>query len=297
MSRLATTYRFLKGKMPSAGMLEQMRKWLFNMDSINGSVIVRQHLNGIDFQVNPSNATNLHTFKLWIRDHSGGYEYAICEQHPDTTGTPLAGRIIKPDGNPQTVAKVAWTAISATTEFWVKLEVNEGTVAVTIVTAAPTIDITADPAILSRPLGKITFTSGVPSILQTLQDDIDLEGKVIGAWYGNYAGTASEQILAHGKTGGLKWYLSAGTGARILDILDDDTLSVIAPATGTKHNLLVSHDDAWYFFTGTTNGGDEVVYFDGDDFKTLATSSSATEYLLRCDSSVIAWAEGDGACS
>jgi hypothetical protein len=195
-------------------------------------------------------------YRLWLRRVAGGgYQYAISEQHPDLA-TGVAGRIYKPDGTCMTVARIGWAGISVATTitFYLQLSINEGTCSATIVTAAPTVNAKADPAILSYEIATITVTAGVYTVLQKLNYDVPLVGAIIPAWYTGYDLTGTEQILIHGKSAAPKWFLTAGSGDRVLYHKDDDTIAV------------------------------------------LATSSSSTEYLLSCDSSVIAWAEGGGSC-
>lgn len=253
MSQGISTYQFTEGDLPSASVLQQMHDFVMNMVSTDATIEV-VHGNGlVDFRLNAARLlvlTNLHPFKLWLRHDGTNYQYAICEQHPDTTGTPLAGRYYKPSGAQAAVTRVAWTDISATTSFWLKFYITAGSITVTIETTEPTLDMVSDPATFYLQIGTITFTSSVPLILQCLQSDVML-GMLLAPWYAGYDDADIDQILIHAKSAAPSWFVtSTDTKERLLKLSTTNTLGTIAASTGTTEYLVTTKNSTF----GTAEG-------------------------------------------
>lgn len=235
------------GELPGKRWLTQVSLWLTNLFSSDGSIIISPSPGGINFQLPTAlaNATIYHPFKIHRRTVGNDVQYAIADGDPDVAGT-IAGPLVTPDGVEHDVALKAWATITATTDVYLLVSINEGYYSTSWATTAGTVSIKADPATLAYHIGTLKLTSGVWTIEQRQNAPIDLTGAIIPAWYAGYDATAIDQILVHLKGAAPSWFVTGTqTYERIPHWGTDNTLQTLDAQSASTHAFVLSTDNAF----------------------------------------------------
>lgn len=153
--------------------------------------------------------TSKHPWRVFTHTSGAGYVWTVSDSLPEAyssypTGS-VAGKVVQPNGTPYAVNSSGWTGESSGVTVYLKLTVSGGGVSGSFVNTSGSGSYPyASPAVLLYPLAEINFSGGICSVSQRVNEDVNMFGTVIPAWYSGY-NTARYQYFLHKNTAAPEW--------------------------------------------------------------------------------------------